>query len=31
MSKIKPMELIAQLSGKVCGHSNKYFAVRYGT
>ena len=31
MSKIKPMELISQLSGKVCGHSNKYFAVRYGT
>ena len=31
MSKVKPMELIAQLSGKVCGHSNKYFAVRYGT
>lgn len=31
MSLIKPMELIASLSGKVCGHSNKYFAVRYGT
>ena len=31
MSKVKPMELISQLSGKVCGHSNKYFAVRYGT
>ena len=31
MSKIKPMELISKLSGKVCGHSNKYFAVRYGT
>lgn len=31
MSLIKPMELISQLSGKVCGHSNKYFAVRYGT
>ena len=31
MSKIKPMELIAELSGKVCGHSNKYFAVRNGT
>jgi hypothetical protein len=31
MSKIKPMELISELSGKVCGHSNKYFAVRYGT
>ena len=25
------MELIASLSGKVCGHSNKYFAVRNGT
>lgn len=31
MALIKPMELIASLSGKVCGHSNKYFAVRYGT
>ena len=31
MAKLKPMELISQLSGKVCGHSNKYFAVRYGT
>ena len=31
MSKVKPMELISELSGKVCGHSNKYFAVRYGT
>lgn len=31
MSLVKPMELIASLSGKVCGHSNKYFAVRNGT
>ena len=25
------MELISELRGKVCGHSNRYFAVRYGT
>ena len=31
MALIKPMELLSSLSGKVCGHSNKYFAVRYGT
>ena len=31
MSKFKPMELIARMSGKVCGHSNVYFAVRNGT
>jgi hypothetical protein len=31
MSKVKPMELIASMSGKICGHSNKYFAVRNGT
>jgi hypothetical protein len=31
MSKFKPMELIASMSGKICGHSNKYFAVRNGT
>jgi hypothetical protein len=31
MALIKPMELLATLSGKVCGHSNKYFAVRNGT
>lgn len=31
MSKIKPMELIARMSGKVCGHSNTYFAYRNGT
>ena len=31
MALIKPMELLTALSGKVCGHSNKYFAVRNGT
>ena len=31
MAKIKPMELLARLSGKVCGHSNTYFAERNGT
>ena len=31
MSKIKPMILVDRLSGKVCGHSNTYFAVRNGT
>lgn len=31
MAKLKPMELISKLSGKVCSHSNKYFAVRNGT
>ena len=31
MSKIKPMILVEKLSGKVCGHSNTYFAERYGT
>ena len=31
MALIKPMELLTSLSGKVCGHSNKYFAVRNGT
>jgi hypothetical protein len=31
MSKIKPMELLSRLSGKVCGHSNVYFAERNGT
>ena len=25
------MELISELRGKVCGHSNRYFAVRHGT
>ena len=31
MSKIKPMELFSRLSGKVCSHSNVYFAERNGT
>lgn len=31
MSKVKPMELLSELRGKICGHSNTYFAVRYGT
>ena len=31
MSKIKPMILVEKLSGKVCGHSNTYFAERNGT
>ena len=31
MSKLKPMILVEKLSGKVCGHSNTYFAERYGT
>lgn len=31
MALIKPMELLTSLSGKICGHSNKYFAVRNGT
>ena len=31
MSKIKPMILVDRLSGKVCGHSNTYFALRNGT
>ena len=31
MSKIKPMELLSRLSGKVCSHSNVYFAERNGT
>lgn len=31
MSKIKPMELISKLSGKLCSHSDIYFAERYGT
>ena len=31
MSKIKPMILVEKLSGKVCSHSNTYFAVRNGT
>ena len=31
MSKVKPMQLLSELRGKICGHSNTYFAVRYGT
>ncbi len=31
MALIKPMEFISELRGKICGHSNKYFAVRNGT
>ena len=31
MAKLKPMILVEKLSGKVCGHSNTYFAERYGT
>ena len=31
MSKIKPMILVDRLSGKVCSHSNTYFAERNGT
>ena len=31
MSRIKPMELISKLSGKVCSHSDIYFAERNGT
>lgn len=31
MSKFKPMELISQLRGKLCSHSDIYFAERNGT
>ena len=31
MAKLKPMILIERMSGKVCGHSNTYFAERNGT
>lgn len=31
MAKFKPMELISKLSGKVCSHSDMYFAHRNGT
>lgn len=31
MSKIRPMELISKLSGKLCSHSDIYFAERNGT
>lgn len=30
MAKIKPMILIESMSGKVCSHSDTYFAVRNG-
>ena len=31
MSKYVPMDLLKSLHGKVCGHSNVYFAERNGT
>lgn len=31
MSRIKPMELISKISGKLCSHSDIYFAERNGT
>ena len=31
MAKYVPMELLMSLSGKVCGHSDMYFANRKGT
>ena len=31
MAKVTPMILLDGLSGKVCGHSNTYFAQRNGT
>ena len=31
MAKLKPMILVDRPSGKVCSHSNTYFAERYGT
>ena len=31
MSRIKPMELISKMSGKLCSHSDIYFAERNGT
>ena len=31
MAKYVPMELLVSLSGKVCGHSDMYFANRKGT
>ncbi len=31
MAKIKPMILIEQMHGKVCSHSDTYFALRNGT
>ena len=31
MSKIIPMDLIKSMSGRVCSHSDTYFAVKHGT
>ena len=31
MAKIKPMELIAQMSGKVCSHSDTCFVMKNGS
>ena len=31
MSKFKPIEVLKTLSGKVCGHSDMYFANKKGT
>ena len=31
MAKIRPIELISKMSGKLCSHSNIYFAERNGT
>lgn len=31
MAKYIPMDLLKSLSGKVCGHSDTYFATRRGT
>ena len=31
MAKIKPMILIESMTGKVCSHSDTYFALRNGT
>ena len=31
MAKYVPMELLKSLHGKICSHSDMYFAERYGT
>lgn len=31
MSRFKPMDLLSKLSGKLCSHSDMYFAERNGT
>ena len=31
MAKFKPIEVLKSLSGKVCGHSDMYFAEKKGT